>query len=69
MVSEQFTPSLETRPFGTPLRRFKANLKEYRSEKVTPDGGGREYRRIFFDFIDLEVIESVEPYPFPIATL
>jgi len=64
-----FVPSLETRPFGTPLRRFRGLLKEYNSEKVSPDGGGREYMRITFDFIDLEVMESMEPYPFPIATL
>ncbi len=70
MVQEgQFVPSLETRPFGTPLRRFQGTLKEYKSEKHTPQDGGREYMVIVFDFTDVVVLESVEPYPFPIATL
>lgn len=63
-----FVPSLETRPFGTPLRRFKGILKDYVPEKKADQGSGREYMTIAFNFTDIVVIESVEPYPFPIAT-
>lgn len=70
MVSEApFTPSLETRPFGTPLRRFRGVLKEYVSEKRTDETSKREYMTIAFNFVDLVVIDSVEPYPFPIASI
>ena len=68
---EQFKPSLETRPFGTPLRKFSGVLKEYRTEKREPSegSGGKAYMVINFDFTDLTVIESVEAYQFPIATI
>lgn len=66
-----FIPSLQTRPFGTPLRRFTGKLKDYVTEKRTgtEGGGGKEYMVIVFNFTDVEVIDSVEPYPFPIATI
>lgn len=69
MVTEEgpFVPSLQTRPFGTPLRRFKGLLKEYVPEEKQGDSGS--YMTITFNFTDIEVIESVEPYPFPIATI
>ena len=64
-----FVPSLDTKPFGTPLRRFRGMLQDFVPTKVTPQGGGNEYMSIVFNFVDLVVIDSVEPYPFPIATL
>ena len=65
-----FVPSLETRPFGTPLRKFEGILKGYNSEKKQGSGeGAKEYMVINFDFTYLVVIEIVEPYPHPIATL
>ncbi len=69
MVSEQFIPSLETRPFGTPLRRFRGVLDNYATEKRIDQGSNREYMTIVFSFLEVVVIESVEPYPFPIATI
>lgn len=68
MTQEQFVPSLETKPFGTPLLRFRAVLKEYVSEKRRDEANNREFMIITFNFTDLEVIESVEPYPFPVAS-
>ena len=68
MVQEPFSPSLETRPFGTPLRRFKGILKDFVPEKKTDANSSREYMTIAFNFTDVVVIESVEPYAFPIAT-
>ena len=44
-------------------------LQDFVPTKVTPQGGGNEYMSIVFNFVDLVVIDSVEPYPFPIATL
>ena len=70
MTQEQFIPSLETKPFGTPLRKFEGILKGYNSEKKMGTGeGAKEYMVINFDFTDLVVMESTEPYPHPIATL
>jgi len=64
-----FVPSLDTHPFGTPLREFEGVLQDYVPTKNTPPEGGREYMTIVFNFVDIVVIQSVEPYPFPIATL
>lgn len=70
MVSEEpFTPSLDTRPFGTPLRRFQAVLQDYVSEKRKDSTSNREYMTIQFNFVDLVVLESMEPYPHPIAVI
>lgn len=71
MVQEPFVPSLETRPFGTPLLEFSGNLKEYLAEDREPSegSGGKKYKVITFNFTDLIVIRSVEPYAFPIATI
>lgn len=67
MEQEAFKPSLEARPFGTPLLRFKGTLKDYEVEDRTADN--RTYKAVNFNFIDLEVIESTEPYPYPIAVI
>jgi hypothetical protein len=66
-------PSLETTSGGlTPLRQFKGTLADYRfedRETTDDDGKTRTYRVVMFDFVDLEVIKSTEPYPFPIASI
>ncbi len=67
-TGEVFVPSLETKAFGTPLLRFRGTLKEYLS-KPQQDQGGRSFMVIDFNFIDIAVIESVEPYAFPICTI
>ncbi len=64
-----FVPSLDTHPFGTPLRKFEAVLLDYVPTKHAAVEGGREYMTIVFNFVDVVVIESVEPYPFPIAAI
>lgn len=68
MVQEgPFKPSLETRAFGTPLLEFKGTLKEYLSEDR--EGDNKKYKIITFNFTDIEVIRSADPYAFPIATI
>ena len=64
-----FVPSLDTHPFGTPLRVFEGLLQDYVPTKHAAVEGGREYMTIVFNFVDVVVIKSVEPYPFPIATI
>lgn len=61
---EQFEPSV--RAPGNPLIHFKGVLKEY--HPVDAGGGGRKYTVIEFNFTDVEVIESREPYYFPITS-
>lgn len=54
--------------FGTPLREFKGNLKEYYpEERQYGDKGSTTV--VILNFTDVEVIRSVEPYNFPIATI
>ena len=55
----------------TPLRHFKGTLApdEELSERRTTKDGSRSYVVLNFKFKDLEVIESVEPFPFPIAQI
>lgn len=55
---------------GFPLLRFEAVCKE-----VTPvvrkdenDPSAKERQTVKFDFVDLTVIDTVEPYPFPIIS-
>lgn len=52
---------------GLPLRRFRSVLKDY--NKVTTTYDGKERQSVIFDFIDVEPIESVVPYSFPIAQI
>ncbi|KKM81647.1 hypothetical protein LCGC14_1327610 [marine sediment metagenome] len=57
----------------TPLRHFKGTLsddptKPLREERSTKDGS-RKYVVINFNFLDVEVLDSVEPFPFPIALI
>lgn len=67
-MTEPFVPSLETKAFGTPLLQFKGMLKEYIA-KDRQDGSGRAFKVIDFNFTDIDVIASVDPYPFPICTI
>ena len=50
---------------GTPLRRFYGKLESYASEPAT----GYEGTRINLNFLDIEVIQSTEPYNFPTAVI
>ena len=51
----------------TPLREFKGKLEGYATELVTRFQPARTY--INLDFSELEVIETTEAYPFPIAKI
>jgi len=74
VTQEQFKPSLATPVGQSPLREFIAILESWEAEtrEVAADNPGdtpRKYQVITFNFKDLEVIESTEPYAFPIAVL
>lgn len=68
MVQEPFKPGLETSSAFTPLRRFRSTLESYTFEDRDDRRGGT-FRVIVFNHKELEVIESTEPYPFPIAVI
>lgn len=51
----------------SPLRRFNGMLQAI--EKETRQGQRGPYDVAIFDFTDVVVIESTEPYPFPIAQI
>ena len=69
MVQEGFKPSMD-RPTGgdTPLREFIGVLDSYKMEDRKGNDGST-YTTIDFNFKDLEVLEAVEPFPFPIAII
>jgi len=52
---------------ATPLRHFRGVFDEYKAELVTRFTPPRTYVNLMFSEVD--VIESTEPYPFPIAQL
>lgn len=52
-----------------PLIEFKGILKDYNMITEKRQDSDRESTRVEFDFIDVEVIESREPYNFPIAKI
>ena len=53
-----------------PVTKFEGKLKEYRVE-VVPAGENRQKDglKVCFDFVDVTVIETREPYPFPTIPL
>jgi len=51
--------------FGTPLRRFVGVFDGYTKEPAQ----GYEGTRVNLNFKDVEVLESIEPYNFPTATI
>ncbi len=67
-MNGHFVPSLETKAFGTPLQQFKGKLKEYIPKDIE-DGRGGTFKTIAFNFTDIEVIRSSDPYAFPICTI
>ena len=56
-----------------PLRRFTGILDSMPTEKQQPYGEGEKKKdrpdRVSFNFKDIEVIEAIEPYNFPIYTI
>lgn len=67
MVQEKMSVD---RPTGgdTPLRHFKGTLAGLKLDQ-RQSNDGRSYAVALFDFTDLEVLESTEPFPFPIAQI
>lgn len=63
-----FKPSLDVVSVS-PLRNFWGVLKGYKGIPGKDKQTGREYMSIEFEFTDVEVILSTEPYPFPVAQL
>lgn len=53
---------------ATPLEHFRGVLKDYVAEDRQPEGGN-PYKVITFNFIELEVLRSSEPFPFPAAPI
>ena len=70
MVTEGFIPSTD-RPTGgdSPLLRFKGVLANYKPDERVSQQDQSKYMVILFNFTDVEVLDSTEPYPFPIAVI
>lgn len=63
--SKVSTRNLQEGFAGTPLRRFTGKYEGYTQEPAT----GYEGTRVLLNFSSVEVLESTEPYNFPIAVL
>lgn len=66
-MAEETQPVISVRNLqepGTPLRKFYGVLESFPHEQ---SGYGKT--RVSLNFTQVQVIESTEPYPFPIATL
>lgn len=64
--------SIEKPRGESPLREFSAVLKEAKKNVGTGtdrSGNATSWETIQFDFIELEVIEATEPYPYPTASI
>lgn len=73
-MQEPFKPSLATPVGQSPLLEFIGILESWEAEtrEVAADNPGdtpRKYQVITFNFKDIEVLKSTEPYAFPIAVL
>jgi len=73
MVQETWEPSVAAPTGTTPLRRFRAKLSgiSHKDGEGSDQATGRSwtYRNVIFDFTELEVLESSEVYPFPVAQI
>ncbi|KKL63026.1 hypothetical protein LCGC14_2179210, partial [marine sediment metagenome] len=74
MTQETFKPSLATPVGQSPLQKFVGILESWEAEtrespSDTPGEAPRKYQVITFNFRDLDVLKSTEPYPFPVAVL
>ena len=67
MTQERLSTAEPSGGFGTPLLRFKGVLTSCPARKFT--SYERERIAVDFQFSDVEVLESSEPYPFPIAQI
>jgi hypothetical protein len=61
----------EPRDSQSPLIRFKGVLKGYKAVAYKDENNpaAKERMTVEFEFTDVTVIESHEPYPFPVATI
>lgn len=68
--STGFKPSVDEPTGGeSPLIEFWGVLQSYQGQQLVSKSTNRPYQTVLFKFTDLEVIESTDPYPFPVAEL
>jgi len=67
VIDQLRTRGYETGGFGTPLRHFKGKLDSITGSMVKRGKMPQPRLEVVYTFSELEVIESSEPYPFPIA--
>lgn len=69
-MTTEWTPSSAAPQAGeSPLQDFWGKLVAYPYEDVTYEGQARPSRTVKFQFIDVDVIDSLEPWTFPTAEL
>lgn len=64
-------PSIEPTEGAIPLVRFKSTLKEINETVEVREGARGKYESIHYTFghVDLQVIETTEPWPLPICSI
>ena len=69
VLAQLKTRGFETGGFRSPLRHFRGKLDSITGSMVQRGNMTQAKLEIAYNFSDLEVFESTEPYPFPIAQI
>jgi len=69
VLAQLRTRGFETGGFGTPIRYFRGKLDTINGAMVQRGNMPQARLELTYNFSDVEVFISVEPYPFPIAQI
>lgn len=74
MTPDEVLAQLKTRGFDkgfqrTPLREFKGKLESITGSMEQRGNSPQARLYVLYNFADMEVMESTEPYPFPVAQI
>ena len=67
VLAQLKTRGFETGSFRSPLRHFRGKLDSITGSMVQRGQMAQPRLEIAYNLSDIEVFESTEPYPFPIA--
>lgn len=69
VMAQLMTRGFESGGFGTPLRHFRGKLDSITGSMVQRGNMPQPKLEVIYTFSELDVIESTEPYPFPVAQI
>jgi len=69
VIEQLRTRGFETGGFRSPLRHFRGKLDSITGSMVQRGAMPQPRLEVLYNFSDVEVFESTEPYPFPVAQI